>query len=67
MKKMLSFLRQKLNAFEQGTESLSSSALRTEIVPAETQDIEQKMSTVYIPTAMNNEDVEGVPGKNFFL
>ena len=59
--------RQKLNAFVQGTGALSYSAFRTEIVHAETQDMEQKMSTVYIPTAMDKKDVEGVSGENFFF
>ena len=52
--------RQKLNSFQQGTGALSSSAFRTEIVPAKTQGIEQKMSTIYMPTAMDNKDVKGV-------
>ena len=52
--------RRKLNALQQGTGALSSSAFRTGIVPAETQGIEQKMSTIYMPTAMDNKDVKGV-------
>ena len=49
------------------TGDLSYSAFRTEIVTAETQNIEQKMSAAYMPARMDNKDVEGVSGKNFGL
>jgi len=48
---------------QQGT----SSAFRTEIVPDGTKDMEQKMSTLYISTSMDNKDVEGISEENFFL
>ena len=51
---MLHF-KQKLNAFQQGTEALSSSSFRTEIVSAGTQDMNQDKSTVYLPTATDKK------------
>jgi len=36
---------------------LSSSAIRTGIVPVEKQGIEQKLSKIYMPTTMDNKDV----------
>ena len=49
------------------TRALSYSAFRTEIVTAETQGIEQKMSAIYMLATMDNKDVEGVSGDNLGL